>query len=299
LLLGRHQQAMDAGRAARHMADELGDIPLRTATDLYVGRAHLFLGNFSQAIETLEGVVAALAGEHTRDHLGLPILPSVFARSHLVECLVEVGRFADSARYADEAVALAETTNLPDTLLWAYHGAGVHHLARGEVEGATSAFERAYGLCRTYDMPAYAPRVSAELAVALALAGRVAEGMPMVQRAAEEAGARKQAASYSQVLLLLGEVSLLADRMTEAETAATSALEHFRRQGERAHEAWALRLLVDVAARRAPADVAGAEARYRASRDLAAGLGMTPLVARCESALSDLARFGPASGEPA
>src|SRR5207249_1900797 len=112
-------------------------------------------GNFLQAIETLEGVVAALAGEHTRDHLGLPTLPSVFARSHLVECLVEVGRLADSARYADEAVALAETTNLPDTLLWAYHGAGVHHLARGEVEAAASAFERAYGLCRTYDMPVY------------------------------------------------------------------------------------------------------------------------------------------------
>ncbi len=299
LLLGRHQQALDAGRAARDVADELGDVPLRTATDMYVSRAHLFLGNFPQAIETLEGVVAALAGERTRDHLGLPILPSVFARSHLVECLVEVGRFGDSARYADEAVALAETTNLPDTLLWAYHGAGVHHLARGDVEAATSAFERAYGLCRTYDMPAYAPRISAELALALALAGGAAEGMPMVQRAAEEAGARKQAASYSQVLLLLGEVSLLADRLTEAETAATSALEHFRRQGERAHEAWALRLLGDVAARRSPADVAGAEARYRASRDLAAGLGMTPLVARCESALSDLARLPPASGAPA
>src|SRR5262249_5055284 len=140
------------------------------------------------------------------------ILPSVFARSHLVECLVEVGRFTDSARYAAEAVGLAETRNHPDTLLWAYHGAGVHHLARGDASTAAAAFERAYGLCRTYDMPVYAPRVSAELAVALARGGRVDEAMPMVERAVEQAAVRKQAASHSQVLLLLAEVRLLSGR---------------------------------------------------------------------------------------
>jgi tetratricopeptide (TPR) repeat protein len=299
LLLGRHAQALDAGRAARDVADQGGDVTLRTATDLYIGRAHLFLGNFTEAIETLEGVVAALVGERAGDHLGLPILPAVFARSHLVECLVQVGRFAESARYAEEAVVLAEATQLPDTLLWAYHGAGVHHLACGEIEAARSAFERAYELCRTHDMPAYGPRISAELALGLAMAGRAAEGVPMARRAVEEAGARKQAASYSLILLLLGEVSLLAAQMTEAETAARSALEHFRRQGERAHEAWALRLLGDVSARRAPPDAAAAEADYRASRDLAAGLGMTPLVARCERALSDLAGGRPGGGRPA
>ena len=298
LLLGRHEQAIDAGRRARDMANKRGDVPLRTATDLYVGRAHLFLGNFQQAIEIFQGVVGALAGERARDHLGLPILPSVFARSHLVECLVELGRFADSARYADEAVALAEAGNHPDTLLWAYHGAGVHHLARGEVEAATAAFERAYELCRTRDMPVYVPRISAELALALALGGRDAEAVAMVQRAAEEAGARKQVASYSQVLLLLGEVCLLAGRLTEAHAAAVSVLEHFRRQAERAHEAWTLRLLGDVAAQRDPADIAVAEAHYRASRDLAAALGMTPLIARCDRALGDLTQGRTARGRP-
>src|SRR3970282_1358254 len=182
----RQEQAIAAGRRARDGANKRGDVPLRTATDLYVGRAHLFLGNFQQAIEIFQGVVAALAGERARDHLGLPILPSVFARSHLVECLVELGRFADSARYADEAVALAEADDHPDTLWWAYHGAGVHHLARGEAEAATAAFERAYGVCRAHDMPAYVPRISAELALALALGGRGAEAVAMVQRAAEE-----------------------------------------------------------------------------------------------------------------
>jgi len=288
LLLGRHEEAIDAGRRARDIADQRGDVRLRTATELYLGRAHLFLGNFQQAIEIFEGVVGALTGERAGDHLGLPILPSVFARSHLVECLVELGRFADSARYAEEAVALAEMKNHPDTLLWAYHGAGIHHLARGDVEAATAAFERAHGLCLTYDMPAYVPRISAELALALALSGRAVEAETMVQRAVEQARARGQAATYSQVLLLRGEISLLANRLAEAHTAGHSALERFRNQGQRAHEASALRLLGDVAAQGSPIDVAGAEARYRASRDLAVALGMTPLIARCDRALSDL-----------
>jgi class 3 adenylate cyclase/tetratricopeptide (TPR) repeat protein len=296
LLLGRHAQALGVGERARAVADRLGDVPLRTATDLYLGRAQLFLGRFAQAIETLEGVVAGLTGERAGDHLGLPVLPAVFARSHLVECLVELGRFADSERYATEGIALAQAGNHPDTLLWAYHGAGVHHLARGDAAAATAAFERAYGVCRAHDMPAYGPRVSGELALARALGGRAGEAVAMAQGAAAEAQARRQVATYSQVLLLLGEVCLLAGRPADAQDAAHSALERFRRQGQQAHEAWALRLLGDVAAQDAPGE---AGELYRSAREIAAALGMAPLLARCERALNELAGDQTAEARPA
>jgi tetratricopeptide (TPR) repeat protein len=139
-------------------------------------------------------------------------------------------------------------------------------------------------------MPVYVPRVSAELAVALALEGRADEAMPIVERAVEQAAVRKQAASHVQVLLLLAEVRLLSGRVAEAEMAALSALEHSRRQNERGHEAWALRLLGETHVRRSPPDVTGAESRYRAARDLASELGMTPLLERCDRALRDLGR---------
>jgi class 3 adenylate cyclase/tetratricopeptide (TPR) repeat protein len=296
VLLGAHERAIEAGGRARELAEALGDAGMRTVTGVYIGRAHLFLGDFRAAIEILEGIVAALTADRVHEHLGLPVLPAVFARSHLVECLLEVGRFADSARYAGEAVAIAETTSHPDTLLWAYHAAGVHHLARGEAAAATAAIERAYELCRTHDMPVYLPRISAELALARALGGSAGEAVSMAERAAAEAGARQQAASHSKILLLLGEVCLLAGRITDAEAAALSSLERFRQQGERAHEAWALRLLADVAARRCPPDVAGAEERYRAGHDLAAALGMTPLMERCERGRADLVRARSAPG---
>jgi class 3 adenylate cyclase/tetratricopeptide (TPR) repeat protein len=280
-LLGEHERAIECARRARVVAEEVGDVRLRTVTDMYAGRAHLHLGDFPRAIEIFGGIVAALTGPLAHDHLGVPVLPAVFARSHLVEALAETGRFDESRRHADEAIELAETTKHPDTVLWAYHGAGVHYLGRGEVAAATEAFQRAYSVCREHDMPAYRPRVSAELGVAWALGGRAIDAVPMVQRAAEEAEGRGQTSSYSQVLLLLAEVYLLADRIAEGAEAAARALAHFRQQGERAHVAHVLWVLGNIAARQGAAGSVRAEEYYEEASGLADQLGMRPLRARC------------------
>jgi class 3 adenylate cyclase/tetratricopeptide (TPR) repeat protein len=281
LLLGEPERAIESAHRARTIAEELRDIPLRVVTDMYAGRAHLHLGDFTRAIGIFRDVVGALTGNLAYDHLGIPVLPAVFARSHLVECLAEVGRFDESARFAEEAVALAETTKHPDTLLWAYHGAGVHHLLRGEARAAADAFERAYAVSRSHDMPAYRPRISSELALAQALDGHAIAAVPMVQQATQEAATRRQAASYSQVLLLLAEVQLLAHHLPEAAEAAASALTHFRQQRARGQEARALRLLGDIAARTA-AGLATAERYYDDASALADKLDMHPLLARCQ-----------------
>jgi class 3 adenylate cyclase/tetratricopeptide (TPR) repeat protein len=281
LLLGDHERAVDVGQRARAVAAELDDVRLRIVTDIYIGRARLFLGDFARAIGIFIDVTATLTGELAHDHLGVPILPSVFARSHLIECLSEVGRFDEAARHAADAIALADTVKHPDTALWAYHGEGLLHLARGDIDRATEALGHAYALCRAHDMPAYSPRFSAELGLAWALAGRADEAVEMVQTAAAEAEARRQTTSYSQVLGLLARISLLAGRLGEAEAAANDALGRFRRQRERAHEAHALHVLADIGAEQASCDGAAIEARYAEATALAQELGMRPLVARC------------------
>jgi tetratricopeptide (TPR) repeat protein len=175
-------------------------------------------------------------------------------------------------------------------MLWAYHGAGVHHLVRREVAQATAALDRAHAICRTHDMPAYVSRVSAELGFAWALGGRVDDALVLLRRAVDAAAARKQATSYSQALLLLGEAALVGGRLDEAVEATRAALEHFRQRDERGHEAWALRVLADLAAARAPADLAEAEQAYRAAIALASRLGMHPLRARAELGLARVLR---------
>ncbi len=295
-LLGQHRAAIETGSRAGGLAQELSDLPLKIATGQYLGRAHLYLGDFTRAIETFEAVVTSLAGPLALNRLGLPVLPSVFARSHLVEALAEVGRFADSARYAAEAVELAETTKHPDTLLWAHRSRGLHHLAMRDGRSATEALGRAHELCLSHDMPVYAPRISAELGLAWSLAGREADAVAMVKRAVEEMATRSRTATYATILLLLGEVCLIAGRLDEAAGSATSALDLFRRQEERAHEACARLLLGDVAARQSPFDLQQAETNYRGAADLAGELGMNPLLARCEFRLGQLLRQ---TGRPA
>src|SRR5262249_2107183 len=112
-----------------------------------------------------------------------------------VEGLAQPGWFEESASYAGEAVALAEGDRRPDTLLWAYHAEGVHHLVRGEARGAIGAFERAEAVWRAHDMPTYRPRTSAELGVARAPDRQHLEALPVVQ--AEVRGDGRQADSHS------------------------------------------------------------------------------------------------------
>ena len=283
LLLGRHGRAIEVADRARTVAEERGDVPLRTVTDIYAGRAHLSLGDFGRAIELFGGVVASLVGPLAHDHLGIPVLPSVFARSLLAEALAEVGRFDESARHAQDAIALASTTDHPDTLLWAHHGAGVHHRVRGEAAPAAAALERALTLSREYDMPAYRPRISAELALAWSLGGRAAEAAEMVSHALDEAARRGQVVSSTQVLLLLAAIHLRAERLPEAAEAATSALAQARGQRARGHEAQALQLLGDIGGAGHAAELDRAEARYAESAALADKLGMRPLRARCDA----------------
>jgi tetratricopeptide (TPR) repeat protein len=88
--------------------------------------------------------------------------------------------------------------------------------------------------------------------------------------------------------LSLGETHLLAGCLEEAYTLAEQALAHARERQERGNQAYALRLLGDVAAWREPPEGEPAEAHYRQALALAKELGMRPLQAHCRRGLGML-----------
>jgi hypothetical protein len=63
-----------------------------------------------------------------------------------------------------------------------------------------------------------------------------------------------------------------------------------RGRGERGYEAWALRLLGEIASHHARPDVATAESHYGAAMTMASELEMRPLVAHCHLGLGRLYR---------
>ena len=81
---------------------------------------------------------------------------------------------------------------------------------------------------------------------------------------------------------------MLAGHLEEAQNFAEQALALAREHHERGHQAYALRLLGDIAARREPPEVAQAEVHYQQALALADELGMRPLVAHCHLGLGTL-----------
>ena len=285
-LIADYEGAIEASQQARDHAKSLGDFALNVAAGMYLGRAHAGLGEYRRAADVLREVAESLSGERTHDYLGLPVLPAVFSRSHLVLALAELGEFEEAERFTNEAIEIAERTRQPDTLLWAYTGAGVGRLIRGHLAPATSALEHALELCRTADMPVYVPLVGSPLGLAYALAGRVAEGLALAEQAVEQAEARRQVALLAWTLLRLGDVHLLAGQPAAAAGAASRALALFQEHNEGGGVAYTLRVLGEVDWWQGNSD--RAKLLIEQAQSLASEWGMKPLVAHCHFCISVL-----------
>jgi tetratricopeptide (TPR) repeat protein len=148
--------------------------------------------------------------------------------------------------------------------------------------------ERALDLAQGTYLRLLVPHVAAPLGAAYALAGRIAEALPLLEQAIEQAVAMNFMVDHGLRMVWLGEAYLLTGRLDEASAQAQLALEFSRAHQERGHEAYALRLLGEIAAQRRPPELEQAEATYRQALTLAEELGMRPLQAHCHCGLGIL-----------
>jgi tetratricopeptide (TPR) repeat protein len=132
------------------------------------------------------------------------------------------------------------------------------------------------------------PWVASALGYAYALAGRLDEALPPLEQAVERAGSVSILGRLAIQVAWLGEAYLLGGRLDDAARSAHRALDLSREHKERGHEAWALRLLAEIAARRGLAGVERADAFYHEALDLAHELGMRPLAAQLRLGLGTL-----------
>jgi tetratricopeptide (TPR) repeat protein len=132
------------------------------------------------------------------------------------------------------------------------------------------------------------PLLASPLGSAYALSGRSAEAIPLLEEAVSQAVSMQRMGEHSSLVARLGEAYLLAGRLDEAGQSAHRALELARAQKERGREAYALRLVGEVASRGEASDLAEAEASYGQALALAEELGMRPLVAHCHLGLGRL-----------
>jgi tetratricopeptide (TPR) repeat protein len=287
-IMGAYDQAIAAAQRALALATAGGDVVRCALANRYLGGAYLYQGDYRRALDCLRQAVAFFDGARRHERFGPVFLPAVTSRAYLAWCHAELGTFAEGMAIGEEGLRIAEAVAQLGNLMHASHGTGMLSLRKGDLGRALPLLERAVGICQDEDLLFWFPWVAAALGAAYTLSGRVADAVALLTQAMEQSTAWEKVAYQVLCRLPLGEAQLLAGRPAEAQVLAERALALAREHHERGNQAYALRLLGNIAARREPPEVAQAEAHYRQALTLANELGMRPLVAHCHRGLGTL-----------
>ena len=232
--------------------------------------------------------MASLHGAQRQERLGQANVPAVQSLAYLATCYGELGLFAEGRVLGEEGLQIAETVAHPSSLMWASYGIGLLALCQGDLPRALPLLERAMGICQEADLLLFVPRVAAALGAAYSLSGRVADAVGLLTPVMEQTRDADMTVFQALCHLSFGEAHLLASHLEEAHTLAEQTLTLACTHQERSNEAYALRLLSEIAAQRELPESAEAEARYRQALTLAEELGMRPLQAHCHRGLGTL-----------
>jgi tetratricopeptide (TPR) repeat protein len=288
-LLGVPERAVEYGERACAIAAALEDSVLQMRSTDSLGQAYVTVGHYRRAADCLRRVMEALQGDLLSQRLGGATMLVVTCRAWLAWSLAELGEFAEGVTPGVEAVQMAEAAGHPFSIANACSRLGLLHLRRGDLARAIPVLERGLGVCQTWGLQTLGFHgVASFLGAAYVLAGRVAEALPLLEQVVQQTAATGAVFAHVVGVIPLGEGYLRAGRIEDALHQAQHAVEVCRQHHERGHEAWALRLLGEIAAQSNPSEVEQAVAHYRQALTLAEELGMRPLQAHCHLGLGTL-----------
>ncbi len=285
--LAEHVRAMHVCERALAIAMAHGDAAQEIQARFRLALVHHMLGDYSKAIDLGRKVVESVA----HDPLGVRsgyLLTSVISRFWLGWSLAERGEFAEAITLAEEAGRLAQGP-ASYTQAVACLAPGLVRVHKGDLHRAIPPLERGLQVSQVAQVALFLPLTTSCLGLVYALSGRMAEGLPLLEQAVEQA-ASAAPAWQSPGVVNLGQGYLLVGRLEDAMRLAENALELTRERKERGFEARALWLLGEITSHQDPREVEKAEAHYREAIALADELGMRPLVAHCHLGLGKLYR---------
>ena len=290
--VGNSDQALATGERALVLGERARAVDLLIVGNMSVGEIYRTLGNYPKAHEFLSRAVTLIGHDHESDAFGQAGLPAVRARSHLAWTLAELGEFEQARRAASTGLQLADRSHHAYSICHACLGLGGVRVRIGEFEAAITILMR--GFATSEQVPLLRPPIAADLGVALARCGRIAEGLSYVDAAVEGATQMGRMSRLPLLLAKCGEIHLLAADPDAATRLAQTALALATEQKERGNEVYARHLLGEILE---TAEGAADEARrhFAAALSLARELGMRPLAAHCHAGL---ARYFARAGEP-
>jgi len=284
---GEHERAVDTGERALTVATEMGDFALQAITQDRLSRTYYALGDFRRTVELCERSISLLEGKPVGERFGMVGVAPVITRTSLVLSLAELGALANGIAQGEELVRIAEMVGQPLSLVLAYLALSYVYIVKGDLEKATPLAEGSLDICRNAEVVSEVSRAAAQFGYAYLHSGGISEALTLLEQAVERPTMRR---FYSQQVSWLGEAYLLAGHREEAQKVALRALSMARDNKERGYEAWALRLLGEIAAHKDRHDIDESETHFGQALALAEELGMRPLIAHCHVDLGKLYR---------
>jgi class 3 adenylate cyclase/tetratricopeptide (TPR) repeat protein len=287
-VLGEHRQAIEVGRRALTIATERGDHALELEATYRIGQAYFAIGDYHQAIDLLSRSKRSAV---ERQDQGPPFrLFASWSHAWLAMAFSNLGRFVDAISHAMEAVRIAERADHPFTLVEALTALGGVSLAKGDLDHAIGALERGLALSREWKFQPWA--TISRLGYAYALSARLPDARRLLEEVARsETTVSSMGVGRSIQVAWLGEVYALDQQLDDALERAQEALALAQNHEEHGHEAWAHRLLGQIAlGRRDLPDARAAEDHFRRALTLATELEMRPLMAQCHLGLGKFYR---------
>jgi DNA-binding SARP family transcriptional activator len=303
--LGELDEALVTGTRALEIAGRLGDLRLRLLTTTYLEQAHYYRGEYDRVVALATDNLAALPADWVYEDFGAAAPASVYDRHWLVIALAQLGRFAEAALYAAEAIRLAEPTQHANTgaslsrrffqigqgVALAHFAAGMLHLLKGNWPAARSLIEHWISALRTVEVVVLLPYAVSASSLVLAQLGKASEALSRLregEQLLEDSAARGIVAHRSWAYHSLGRAGLLLGLFDEARRLADRAVESS--PSHHGFAAYARHLLGDIATHPDRFDAERGEVHYREALGLAEPRGMRPLVAHCHRGLGKLYR---------
>jgi class 3 adenylate cyclase/tetratricopeptide (TPR) repeat protein len=289
-LKGETSQAIEYGQRCLDVGRAIADPALQGLARQYMGQSYHAQGDYARAERALRENIEATAGDQAT-------ISYVASCGWLAFSLADRGAFDAANSYLAEAQRAAETTQHAYSRLIAWTLIGLVWIRRGRLARAVLPLERGLEACRKKHLTVWLPIPLSLLGLAFVRMGHVHEGLRLLEDGvmlSRELGIRAYLAAW---LVNLAEGFLADGQYQRALETARQALDMAREHGERGHEAQALHVLGDIAARGASPDPGEARARYEEALRLAGELGLRPLVAACLLSLGALeSRLGDGAG---
>jgi predicted ATPase len=283
------EQAFTTGQRAMGLTAPLNNARLQAFARFSLANVYFSLGQYAPAIEEYRQNVAALIGDRIPENSAI-VHSAVANLRWMVQSLAEIGLFTEGMLRAEEAVRFAEAIDQPYSLSNAYADAGYLCLCKGDVPKAIACYRRGVDVCERWHILQMLDGLAIGLSMAMALSGQTAEALALLDRTVGYPPPSRLLVRRVPEVPRLGEVYLCAGRVEEALHYTEQALTFARAHHEQGREAYALRLLGEIMARRDPLALDHAASHYRQALALASELGMRPLQAHCHHGFGTLYR---------